>query len=133
MFPFDIEDEDVEVEEKEEEVYKEYEIDWETGQLTGRIVEELEAVKVWIYLALQTERYVFEQFTWDYGNELSTLIGTSNNQEYLQMEVKRMVKDCLSVNEHITDIDNFQCEVEDEKITITFTAVTDYGEVDINV
>lgn len=133
MFPFDIEDEDVEVEEKEEEVYKEYEIDWETGQLTGRIVEGLEAVKVWIYLALQTERYVFEQFTWDYGNELSTLIGTSNNQEYLQMEVKRMVKDCLSVNEHITDIDNFQCEVEDEKITITFTAVTDYGEVDINV
>ena len=133
MFPFDIEDEDVAVEEKEEEVYKEYEIDWETGQLTGRIVEGLEAVKVWIYLALQTERYVFEQFTWDYGNELSTLIGTSNNQEYLQMEVKRMVKDCLSVNEHITDIDNFQCEVEDEKITITFTAVTDYGEVDINV
>lgn len=133
MFPFDIEDEDVEVEEKEEEVYKEYEIDWETGQLTGRIVEGLEAVKVWIYLALQTERYVFEQFTWVYGNELPTLIGTSNNQEYLQMEVKRMVKDCLSVNEHILDIDNFQCEVEDEKIMISFMAITDYGEVDISV
>lgn len=133
MFPFDVEDEDVEVEEKEEELYKEYEINWETGQLTGRIVEGLEAVKVWIYLAMQTQRYIFEQFTWDYGNELETLIGTSNNQEYLQMEAKRMVKDCLLVNEYISDVDNFQFEIKEEKMIISFTAITDYGEVEINV
>lgn len=133
MFPFDLEDEDIEVEEKEEELYKEYEIDWKTGQLTGRIVEGLEAVKVWIYLALQTDRYVFEQFTWDYGHELSTLIGSSNNQEYLQMEVKRMVEECLFINEHITGVSNLQCEINEEKITISFTAITDYGEVSINV
>lgn len=133
MFPFDLEDEDIEVEEKEEEIYKEYEIDWETGQLTGRIVEGLEAVKVWIYLALNTDRYVFEQFTWDYGHELGTLIGTSNNQEYLQMEVKRMVEECLFINEHITGVSNLQCEINEEKITISFTAVTDYGEVSISV
>ena len=133
MFPFDLEDEDIEVEEKEEEIYKEYEIDWETGQLTGRIVEGLEAVKVWIYLALNTDRYVFEQFTWDYGHELGTLIGTFNNQEYLQMEVKRMVEECLFINEHITGVSNLQCEINEEKITISFTAVTDYGEVSISV
>lgn len=27
---------------------KEYEIDFKTGQLTGRIVEGLEAIKIWI-------------------------------------------------------------------------------------
>ena len=133
MFPFDIEDEDVELEEKEEESYKEYEINWETGELTGRIVEGLEALKVWIFLTMQTQRYVFEQFTWDYGNELESLIGTSNNQEYMQMEAKRMVKDCLLINEHISDVDDFQCEIIDEKMIVSFTAITDYGEVEINV
>ena len=36
---------------------KEYGIDFKTGQLTGEIVEGLEAVKVWIWLVLQTPRY----------------------------------------------------------------------------
>lgn len=133
MFPFDIEDEDIEVEEEKESVYKEYEIDYKTGQLTGRTVEGLEAVKVWIYLALRTERYHYEQYSWDYGEELSTLVGTSNHGEYLQMEAKRMVKDCLSVNEHILDIDNFKCTIKDEKMYLSFTVVTDYGEVEIDV
>lgn len=39
-----------------------YEIDFNTGRLTGGIVEGVEAIKVWIWLALQIERYRFPIF-----------------------------------------------------------------------
>ena len=133
MFPFDLEDEEVEVIENEEKPYKEYEIDYTTGQLTGRIVEGLEAVKVWIYLALNTDRYNYQQYTWDYGHELSTLIGTTTDAEYITMEAKRLVEECLYQNEHITDITDFVATIENDKLSMKFTVETDYGEVEMSV
>lgn len=36
---------------------REYGVDFQTGQLTGKIVEGIEAIKVWIWLCLHTERF----------------------------------------------------------------------------
>ena len=57
--------------EAQEEVYipKEYGINFETGQLSGRVVEGLEAVKVWAWLALQTARQRYYIYSTDYGQE----------------------------------------------------------------
>ena len=38
-------------------VPKEYGIDFVTGQLTGKIVEGKEAIKVWIWNCLKTQRF----------------------------------------------------------------------------
>ena len=40
-----------------QEIPREYGVDFRTGQLTGKIVEGIEAVKVWIWSCLHTERY----------------------------------------------------------------------------
>ena len=101
MFPFDVEDDDIELDEKEEKPYKEYEIDFSTGQLTGRVVEGIEALKTWMFLALHTDRYFYEQYSWDYGSEIETLIGQSADEEYIALEVERMIEECLLQNEHI--------------------------------
>ena len=70
LFPAYVEDgELLEAETEDEKIPKEFEIDFATGQLTGRIVEGLDAIKVWIWLALQTPRYRYPIYTWDYGNE----------------------------------------------------------------
>ena len=55
MFPFV----DTEEENTEEEQYipKEYGINFETGQLSGKIVEGYDAILVWAWLALHTPRY----------------------------------------------------------------------------
>ena len=37
--------------------YKEYEFDFNNNTLTGKILEGKEALKMWIYKALQTARY----------------------------------------------------------------------------
>lgn len=132
MFPFDL-DEDTEVLEKEEVPYREYEIDYRTGQLTGRIVEGLEALKVWIYLTLNTDRYCYQQYSWDYGSEINSLAGSSSDPEYISMNAKRMLSECLLQNPHISSIGDFDAEIEDGKIRIFFVAETDYGKVGMNV
>lgn len=131
-FPFDVEDLEIETEE-EEETPREYEIDFSTGELTGRIVEGLDAIKVWIYLALRVPRYRHVIYSWDYGNELETLVGQGYTQDHLELEVNRMLEEALLINENILSIDNLEVTQESDKISVSFTANTLYGEVDVNV
>ena len=133
MFPFNLEDENQAIEENEAKIFTEYGINFKTGQLTGKIVEELEAVKVWAWLALKTDRYYYQQYSWQYGCEINTLIGKSYSEDLIKTEVSRMIKECLTINEHITDIENFECLVEGDKITASFTIISDYGEVEMSV
>ena len=112
-------------------VPREYEIDYETGQLTGKIVEGLEAIKVWIWLVLRIPRYRYLLFSWDYGNEYESLIGKSYSEEYLQAEAKRMTEDCLLMNEYITSIENFSASFIEETLNLSFTVNTKYGAVEI--
>lgn len=52
MFPFaDTESDDIT---EEEYVPKEYGIDFKTGQLSGKIVEGVDALMVWCWIALHT-------------------------------------------------------------------------------
>lgn len=133
MFPFEEENEDENLEEDEQKVPREYEIDFEKGRLTGRIVEGSEAIKTWIWLALMTQRYRYLIYSWDYGTEFEDFIGETHSEEYINSEARRMVEECLSVNPYITGIEDFECELQDEKITIRFKALTVYGEEDIDV
>ena len=52
------------------EVPREYGIDFTTGQLTGKMVEGLEAIKVWVWLCLHTERFRHAIYSSDYGTSL---------------------------------------------------------------
>lgn len=130
-FPFETDNETIS--EKAVNVPREYEIDFDTGELTGKIVDGLEAIKIWIYNSLRTTRYRFDIFSWDYGNEIEDLIGNSYTQEYIEIEVKRMIEECLSINEYITGIDNFSVSFDTDKLSVFLTVNTLFGEVDINV
>lgn len=112
-------------------VPKEYEIDFKTGQLTGRIVEGLEAIKVWIWIVLQTPRYRYFIYSWDYGNEFEDMIGQGYSEEYITAEAQRMTEDCLLVNEDIRSVSDFSVGMEGNRLTVSFTANTIYGEIKI--
>lgn len=133
LLPAYIEDEE-ELEELEEETKppKEYGIDFKTGQLTGEIVEGKEAIKVWIWLVLQTPRYRYYVYSWDYGNEFEDLIGQGYSEEYTEAEAQRMTEDCLLVNENIQSITEFSASMVSDTLTISFTANTIYGDIEFN-
>ncbi|MCC2864922.1 DUF2634 domain-containing protein [Anaerovorax odorimutans] len=131
-FPFDEEFEAAELGKEEltetEEKPQEWEIDFKTGQLTGRVVEGIEAVKVWAWMALQTPRYRYRIYSWNHGSEFEDLIGTSHTNEYLNTELKRMTEECLSANKYITGIESFSFKKEEDRLQISFKLITVFGE-----
>lgn len=114
---------------------REYELDFKSGRLTGRIVEGVDALCVWAYLALKAWRYRWVIYSWSYGNEVYDLIGNSYSEGYIRSECRRYVEECLLENEHITGIEDLEVSQIKDVLYIKFTMVTDVGskEVEINV
>lgn len=134
MFPFDLEDEEIDAEELEEETEKqEYEVDFETGKLTGRMISGIEAVKQWLTIALAIDRYKYTQYSWENGSELSTLIGQGYEKDYVDSEVERMISEVAELNDDITDVSDFNITFEDDRLTVSFKVSTVYGEEDMMV
>ena len=119
-------------EEEEEEYYpREFDIDFTTGKLTGKIAEGARAIAVWAYLAIKIVRYKYIQYSWEYGNEMVNLIGGTYSDEYVKSEVNRMLTECLEVNQYVNGIENLEIEKVDETLHIKFTLLTDYGSEEV--
>ena len=132
-FPFEEDTEEIEEVEEEEEWYpREYDIDFKTGKMTGKIAEGSRAIAVWAYLAIKIARYAFFQYSWDYGSEFYDLIGHTYSDEYVKTEVERIVTDCLEVNPYINGIENLTVERSEGNLKIRFTILTDYGEEEVD-
>ena len=127
-----IEDTDA-VEESVSEIPREYGIDFETGLLTGTIVEGLEAIRVWIWLALNTERYRYPIYSWQHGSELEQYIGRGYSQDYLDADMFESVEECLMQNEHILSVSDFSVDLKGDCLIKSFHVNTDIGGMDINV
>ncbi len=114
---------------------------WDFGQdcflydKVGRhiIVEKDEAIKVWIYKALSTERFRYLAYSWQYGIELRPFIGKVMGVQQRYSEIKRVIIECLMVNPYIKSIDNVAIDHEGDKVTISITITTIYGEVSVDV
>ena len=114
------------------EIPKEYGIDFTTGQLTGQIVEGIEAIKVWIWNCLHTQRFRYPIYSWDYGADLEQYIGQSVTEEFLNADCEDEIREALLINPNITDIDDFEVTFYNGSLSISFTAVTKFGETEVN-
>lgn len=130
MFPFAESEE-----EAEESLYipREYGIDFETGQLSGKVVEGYDALLVWAWLALQIARYRYYIYSDGYGQEYENLVGKTYSVELTDSELERMTEECLTKNPYIMGIENFSCTKNDEKITLTFSLITELGDGEVEI
>lgn len=129
LFPAYIEDEEIVDELAEElETPREFGIDFTTGQLTGIVVEGIEAIKVWIYIALQVARYRYFICSWQYGSEIEDLYGKGYSAEHLESEIGRMIKECLLVNDYIEQVEVTNATYRLGRLSATVTVTTIYDE-----
>lgn len=132
MFPFDIEDEEMEITSEEKEL-ADYEIDFEKEKLTGKVITGLDAIRQWVKITLLTERYLFPQYSWNHGSDFNTLIGQNYDEDYINTEVKRMISEALSVNESIIGFDELKIEMKGDRLYVSFVLDTIYGRGDVSV
>lgn len=133
MFPFDIDDDEVAISSSDEKIPADYEIDFVTGKLTGNIITGVEAIKQWVIIALSIPRYKFNQYTWDNGSELYSLIGKVMSADMANTEAERIITDTLSVNEFITGISDFESTLANDSLACSFILHTTYGTTEVTI
>lgn len=92
-------------------------------------VDNLEALEQAVYKELNTEKYEHPIYGFAYGIELESLIG--KDQTYVQVELKRRIRECLLRDERIENVDNFNFTVSGDEILCTFNVTSIYGELTI--
>lgn len=103
-----------------------WKINEERAEARGTI-DELEAMKQAIYKTLQTERYRYAIYDWNYGIELEELYG--KNVTYVIPELKKRIEDALLADDRITAVTDFSFQQEKGSVTAAFLVHTIFGEV----
>lgn len=117
-------------------LFKEMAIDFETGEpiiKNNEIVtlEGVEALKVWVWKILKTERNKYVAYSESYGNDLKENIGQIYDETVRRAVIQNEIINCLMVNPYITNVNNFQVESDAEKRypIFYFSVSTIYGEI----
>lgn len=106
---------------------KQYRMEIETNRIVGSC-EGLEAVKQAIYKILNTERYAYIIYSWDYGIELVDLYGKP--PMYVCPELERRIKEALMQDSRIIKVDGFEFDLTKKKLVgVKFIVGTIFGDL----
>ena len=93
----------------------------------GYMDEGLEAVRQSVEIALNVERFQWQIYNTNFGNEHEELGG--DDADYIQSELPRMVNDALSVDDRVIDTADYVFSVNGDSMTVSFTVNTVYGQL----
>ena len=103
-----------------------WKISEERAEVRGS-VDELEAMKQAVWKILQTERYRYEIYDWNYGLELEELYG--KNKTYVIPELKKRIEEALLADDRVTAVTDFSFVQEKNSVTAKFMVHTIFGEI----
>lgn len=104
-----------------------YKMNLESNLIRG-YTDGQEAMKQAIYKILNTERYQYIMYSWNYGIELLDLYGEPVS--YVCPELERRIREALTWDDRIQTVDNFEFNISKKgEILVTFTAHTVFGDV----
>lgn len=104
-----------------------YKMNLESNLIRG-YTDGQEAMKQAIYKILNTERYQYVMYSWNYGIELLDLYGEPVS--YVCPELERRITEALTWDDRIQSVDNFEFNISKKgEILVTFTAHTVFGDV----
>ena len=106
-----------------------YKLNIEAETVAG-YVDELEAYKQAIYKILNTERYDYIIYSWNYGIELKDLFGQPI--PYVIPELERRITEAVMADDRTESVGNFEFDTPKRGVVhVKFKATSIYGEVEI--
>ena len=91
-------------------------------------VDDLQAVKQAIFLILNTQRYQYLIYNWDYGVEFDDLIGSEKN--YAIVQIQSRITDALLQDDRIEAVVDFEFKTNNKSITAYFVVKTIFGDIE---
>lgn len=112
---------------------RELDFDFEKGEFViedgaPKVLEGVEALRVWIEKAIRTARYRFPVYSFSYGCELEDIIGLDLPQVVLESEIPRIIKEALIYDDRISDVSDFKIERDKDYLVVEFTVTTFDGQ-----
>lgn len=99
-------------------------------QIVG-MADGLEAVKQTIQNILQTERFMYQIYSLNYGIESDDLVGA--DPDYIKATLPARIEEALSVDDRILSVDDFTFDFSGDKAVVTCNVQTVYGTVNTGV
>lgn len=96
--------------------------------IVGGKIDELEALKQSIYLMLNIEADQYLIYPYTYGIKTLDLIGKP--YYYVMAVFPDRVKEVLLSDNRITDVSDFEFEIDGNKLNVRFIVHTIYGELE---
>ena len=99
----------------------------ENGRIMGNF-DGYEAMRQAIEKVLMTERFVFEIYTDQYGNDLSDLIG--KDKPFVKTAIKDVLKEALQTDDRVDDVAVNSIEETDRStLLVNLTVKTVFGNI----
>lgn len=92
-------------------------------------IDDLEAVEQACYKILNTERYQYVIYSWNYGIELQDLFGKPI--PYVYSELPRRIREALTQDDRISDVTDFDLSHNKGDVLATFKVVTTSGVIEM--
>lgn len=109
-----------------------YNSDFDRAVRIKGYTDERLAMEQAIYKIVNTERYQYIIYSWNYGIEIKDLFGKPI--PYCCVELERRVKEALLQDERITNVYEFEFEnPEFEVVFMKYKADTIYGALDLSL
>lgn len=106
---------------------KTYALDFYNTNKVAGYKDELKAMEQAIYKIVNTERYKYIIYSWNYGIELYDLIGQPI--PYIYAETQRRIEEALLNDDRINKVYNFVFSNTSGDVLVTFDVDTIYGTV----
>lgn len=97
-----------------------------------KVVEGIEAIKVWVYKNFKTWRNKYKLYSSSFGTDLYNEIGYVYNEEIKKQLMYAEILDNCMVLPYITNVSNFTtvADMETGSVSISFKITTIYGEIE---
>lgn len=91
------------------------------------MTDDLAAIEQACYKALNTERYQYVIYSWNYGIELQNLFGKPI--PYVFSELPRRIREALVQDDRIKEVTNFDLSHERGDVLAVFDVITERGTI----
>lgn len=107
---------------------KSFKLDSANDSITRKI-DGIEAVRQAVFKILNTERYLYPIYSWDYGVELSDLFGEP--YDYVCAELERRICEALECDDRINSVDEFNfLHEKNGVVSVSFSVHSIFGSFD---
>lgn len=97
--------------------------------IIGGTCDRLEAMKQVVYKILNSERYKYPIYSWNYGIELADLIGEPVS--YVCAEIGRRITEALMQDDRIEEVSDFEFDISKKhEVVCTFVVRTIFGDIE---